>query len=296
LKIDRERSAGFFTSIDLVLHNLTQVEKLGAKTRLQTLAVLKPPSEVLFKINPDLAAQPQYYEIIYPLGAGIPPSAEWWQAPAGHPRAKSYIHAQKSSYSQAANLNGSELDIPQPLALPVNGLSRPESLKRLTPQDQSPTSPNNLRPRERFFERDLRATRTFAILNMNSPGDNPWDLGSFIANWETVMGHTFLDYILPLRRSPCCNHEDSESHFMIGPSVDLLRTSVGFLAPTESPHRGLRLKAQRKDSRHEITPKTYTLKSHNKDKSNTISDGLFARGPSTEMRDLNHETARSTAA
>jgi palmitoyltransferase len=80
-------------------------------------------------------------------------------------------------------------------------------------------------------ERDLQATKTFAVLRMLEPGDNPWDLGSFLLNWKTVMGNHVIDWVLPIRRSPCCNHEESESHFSVGPWVDLLRVNYGFLEP-----------------------------------------------------------------
>jgi hypothetical protein len=103
--------------------------------------------------------------------------------------------------------------------------------------------------RERLSDRDLKANRTFAILKMLELGDNPWDLGTRIANWETVMGISVWDWFLPVRRSPCCNHEDTESHFMIGPWVDLLRCKVGFLAPENKPDRGrhLNIKATARD-------------------------------------------------
>lgn len=62
--------------------------------------------------------------------------------------------------------------------------------------------------------RDDLATRTFAILRTES-GENPWDLG-YWRNWKSVMGTNFVDWLLPVRRSPCANHESHESFYPMG--------------------------------------------------------------------------------
>lgn len=299
------------TSIELIVRNLTQVEKLGGKSRLQTLAVLKPSRKRLFEISPVLASQPQYDEITYPLGAGETPSADHWQPPKGYPQSKSYIHAQRSIRSQTVNIShsvpgqaqasaGSEgisIDkISQPL---LNPMTVPIPSNRssggyesgLSTQSQangSAASPDSQLPKEFISERDLKATRTFAILNMKNPGDNPWDLGSAIANWETVMGYTVLDWLLPIRRSPCCNHEDSESHFMVGPEVDLLRVSVGFVAPKDTHERGHRLKKQQRIRSRRVTEGKFAGRSRTR-----IDEAHHTA--STEMRDINFGTMRNTA-
>lgn len=51
-------------------------------------------------------------------------------------------------------------------------------------------------------------------------GTNPWDLGSSFLNFKTVMGTNLFDWILPIRRSPCCNHVSAEGHFPFGPAVN----------------------------------------------------------------------------
>ncbi|KAI1140768.1 zf-DHHC-domain-containing protein [Hypoxylon sp. FL0543] len=63
--------------------------------------------------------------------------------------------------------------------------------------------------------RDDLATRTFAILK-TEPGENPWDLGIW-RNWQTVMGNNVLDWFLPVRRSPCVNHDSHDSFYPMGP-------------------------------------------------------------------------------
>ncbi|KAH9905298.1 zf-DHHC-domain-containing protein [Xylariomycetidae sp. FL2044] len=63
--------------------------------------------------------------------------------------------------------------------------------------------------------RDRLASRTFAILK-TEPGENPWDIGSW-RNWQSVMGSNPFDWFLPIRKSPCVNHEDPQSYYPMGP-------------------------------------------------------------------------------
>jgi len=317
-------SSGFFfmftagmtgTSIELILRNLTQVEKLGSKTRLHTLAVLKPPREAVLENNPTLAMSPAYFEITYPLGVGITPSNESWRVPDGHPRAKSYIHAERpvasgsnltanrpeilSAYSN--NATGITPRTPGSLLGAFSGVSHTPRTSSDVLVDQYITRQSNgmgaeithAPTREELSERDAKATRTFAILNMNKPGENPWDLGSAMANWETVMGSHILDYFLPMKRSPCCNHETTESQFMIGPSVDLLRSSVGFASPKNMPDRRTRLKNQ--ESYYKRT--TPQWRSRNNQKVHSLGQKVTSKeSSSTEMRHLNGVTSRNTVA
>ncbi|KAG5925884.1 hypothetical protein E4U42_003839 [Claviceps africana] len=73
--------------------------------------------------------------------------------------------------------------------------------------------------------RDHMATRTFAILTATA-GENPWDLG-LGENWKAVMGRTVAEWLLPLRRSPCCHHHSMESDYPYGPLVNELRRRYG---------------------------------------------------------------------
>lgn len=73
--------------------------------------------------------------------------------------------------------------------------------------------------------RDQQAKCKFAILR-TGPRDNPWDLG-FWENWKSVMGGSILEWILPIRRSPCCNHESMESDYQYGPLLRRLKKEYG---------------------------------------------------------------------
>ncbi|EFX05093.1 dhhc zinc finger membrane protein [Grosmannia clavigera kw1407] len=57
----------------------------------------------------------------------------------------------------------------------------------------------------RAAARDQLAFRTFAIVAVPR-GMNVWDLG-WCANWTAVMGASPLDWLLPLRQSPCCTSD-----------------------------------------------------------------------------------------
>lgn len=60
----------------------------------------------------------------------------------------------------------------------------------------------------------------FAIMKTEM-GENPWDTGSYYANFKSVMGERGLpDWLLPLRMSPCCAYN---GEYPVGPAVERLR-------------------------------------------------------------------------
>ncbi len=65
-------------------------------------------------------------------------------------------------------------------------------------------------------QRDLLAFRTFAIIPVEK-GMNVWDLG-WGANWASVMGTNPLDWLLPVRVSPCCDHDSMVSFYRVSPA------------------------------------------------------------------------------
>ena len=67
--------------------------------------------------------------------------------------------------------------------------------------------------------------RTFAILH-SKPGENPYDLG-YYGNFKSVMGTNVFDWLVPLRYSPCCDHDSGESAFALGPVVQRMREEAG---------------------------------------------------------------------
>ncbi|KAL8676654.1 MAG: hypothetical protein Q9186_006853 [Xanthomendoza sp. 1 TL-2023] len=79
---------------------------------------------------------------------------------------------------------------------------------------------------------DPTSTRTFAILH-SKPGENPWDLG-YIRNFKAVMGEHWYDWILPIKRSPCTNHDRLDCEFETGPVVERMKREAGIDAPSPS--------------------------------------------------------------
>lgn len=70
--------------------------------------------------------------------------------------------------------------------------------------------------------RDSLAVRKFAVVKTR-PGENPWDVGPY-GNWVSVMGTNVLDWMLPVRHSPCVAAETNTSFYKMGPLYDELRT------------------------------------------------------------------------
>ncbi|KAJ5908163.1 hypothetical protein N7495_000845 [Penicillium taxi] len=73
----------------------------------------------------------------------------------------------------------------------------------------------------------------FAILN-TQPGENPFDLGSPYENLKQVMGYSVVDWLLPLKHSPCADHSSPDSTFALGPAVARLKEEAGLVPPPES--------------------------------------------------------------
>lgn len=76
-----------------------------------------------------------------------------------------------------------------------------------------------------------REVRTFGIL-YTKPGENPFDLGPY-KNFMSVMGDHWYDWLLPIRYSPCCDHERQEGEFAFGPVVQRMRREAGIEFPEE---------------------------------------------------------------
>jgi len=191
-----------------VMRNLTQVESLNAQPnpKVYTLAVLKPNYEEVIRVNPNWEANPsfRYPEITYPLSYPLASNAELDSS------RKVALRNTPDEREQ-----GTETSV-SPLAHIANKSSHNSASTQDGDANQKGIS-----------GRDQLAKRTFSILQMKA-GDNPWDLGSKYRNVQTVMGTSIIDWFLPFKRSPCCMHEDSQSQFTLGPSVDLIIASLYF--------------------------------------------------------------------
>ncbi|KAM3088107.1 palmitoyltransferase pfa5 [Clarireedia jacksonii] len=195
------------TSVRLAIYNLTQVEDINRHGKIHVLAILKPSLQRLAEISITAASTKTYPEITYPLS--MPPYSG--NAPNNMPAVKTIRHEHLSE------------PVPVDVARNMAGATavRGNAASSISPAPA------------RHSARDQQAVRTFAILETVHPGDNPWDLGSALLNWKSVMGDRVIDWFLPLKRSPCCNHENTESYFQVGPCVDQIRASVSFISSDE---------------------------------------------------------------
>lgn len=80
-------------------------------------------------------------------------------------------------------------------------------------------------------QQPVNPPKTFAILH-SIPGENPWDLGP-MENVKSVMGEHVYDWILPLKHSPCSNHNRSDSQFALGSVVERMRIEAGLATPRQ---------------------------------------------------------------
>ncbi|KAK4172508.1 putative palmitoyltransferase [Triangularia setosa] len=78
---------------------------------------------------------------------------------------------------------------------------------------------------EEASPRDQLAIRTFAIVKTEM-GENPWDLGPY-RNWKSIMGNSPIDWLLPIKPSPCAVYENNESFYEMGPLYQQLRGRFG---------------------------------------------------------------------
>ena len=287
------------TSVQLLISNRTSVERLGAKTKIITLAIKRPPEEELAKIDPNAAQNPSYSVITYPLEPGHAPAFQLRQEAPVVSSVESDLPTNPSNQNQESSAGPTELVISS--GLTGEGVLPPSKVGRAASGSHHPggISENSV-PRERMSARDLNATKTFAILSTSDPGDNPWNLGSRLSNWKTVMGTNIFDWLLPIRQSPCSNHEDPESHFLLGPTVDRLREEHSLIAAKTVP-----LRQDRRGLFHRLAPKDPGM-ANGEAVTNRIQDGkrkekqnptsTLGSDDQIKMKDLNGHASKAPLA
>lgn len=116
----------------------------------------------------------------------------------------------------------------------------PRSAWRQNGEQTNDTAPESTSSNSILSPRDEQAKRTFAILQ-TEPGENPWDLG-YWRNWKSVMGNNILEWLLPIRHSPCCNHDSMVSDYDFGKVVNDLKRRYGFPVLTIRPKGGIEMR------------------------------------------------------
>lgn len=87
-----------------------------------------------------------------------------------------------------------------------------------TRQNENSTTLNSSLPKSK---------RTFAILSCAAT-DNPWNLG-LLENMKEILGDHWLDWFIPIRYSPHCNHDRDAGHFPYGFVLQALRKEYGLI-------------------------------------------------------------------
>lgn len=234
------------TSVELAIRNQTQVERLGAETRIHILAVIKPSNFTIPSIQHQNGPILSYPELTYPLDFESPSLTS--EDPISNPANQNNLRPPSAT---ANNHDGTS----QARESPTRDLSTGSTIVAADAHPSSTESsketahPSSQWPNPSIARRDNLAKRTFLILKMPEPGYNPWDLGSSLLNWESVMGDSVLDWVLPFKRSPCCNHEEGESYYQVGPMVDLLKSKYGLIPESEIRAYGGRRREERLDPR-----------------------------------------------
>ncbi|KAI5361839.1 Putative palmitoyltransferase, DHHC domain-containing protein [Septoria linicola] len=209
--------AGFFllftsgmvtNSLNMTFKNITTIESVRGK---MYLAVILPPEMQRDPLAP-------------------PPPARLARSPGDG----------ESEHSSERPLT-SELDHPEH----INYFKRQPRTPSRNSASKSPPSPSKLFKGTVTYPLQLPTDRppipapeprTFAILE-TPRGLNPWDLGSAYHNFQAVFGRHFYEWLLPLRHSPCCNHESIISEYPLGPEFEVLLVDAGLIRPARSSSR-----------------------------------------------------------
>ena len=91
-----------------------------------------------------------------------------------------------------------------------------------------------------------RGVHTFAVVRTKE-GENPWDLGYF-RNWQSIMGNSVIDWLLPIRLSPETTYDSIVSDYPMGKVYSDIRTRYNLPPPREEASR----KHHRKRRKHSI--------------------------------------------
>ena len=67
--------------------------------------------------------------------------------------------------------------------------------------------------------------KTYAILQ-SKPSENIWSVG-VERNVKSVLGDSYVDWILPLHYPPCTRHDDPQSDYPLGQDFERIRWDFG---------------------------------------------------------------------
>lgn len=187
------------TSMRLAFLNLTTIDNIDHLKRTMYLAVL---------VNARIHSRP----ITPPPAAQLDQPGFTYQASTPRPQTSSTSHSRHSR------------NIEKPPNSWEGTITYPIYTKPSSPSSSTFSAPNSECPQP-----TLPPPRTFAILR-TTPGSNPWNMGT-LENFKSVMGKHWYDWFLPLRYSPCCDHDRGDSFYEFGSDVETLKREAGLLPP-----------------------------------------------------------------
>ncbi|MCJ1293036.1 palmitoyltransferase pfa5 [Xylographa carneopallida] len=124
-------------------------------------------------------------------------------------------------------------------------------------------------------------SRSFAILH-SKPGENPYDLG-YYGNFKSVMGTNFFDWVVPLRYSPCCDHDSGESAFALGSVVQRMREEAGLsLTRDEDVNHKHNRQRRRRTRRHST--------SHRRPKDPAFTEQVVEERPDSSNQEVGRDS------
>lgn len=125
-------------------------------------------------------------------------------------------------------------------------------------------------------------TSTFAILH-SMPGENPFDLGTF-GNWQSVMGYTLWDWLLPFRQSPSCDHASAGGEFPMGPVLDRMMERAGIMASDKRRRKRRRTRSSQTRNSYLETESRYTadIQKHSPETSGSQGGTTVRNSPESE--------------
>ncbi|KAF2431391.1 hypothetical protein EJ08DRAFT_185805 [Tothia fuscella] len=68
--------------------------------------------------------------------------------------------------------------------------------------------------------------KTFAVIECGT-NDRLWDLGSWLENLKSVMGERYIDWFIPIRRSPCCSRGGDDYDYPFGRALRKRKREYG---------------------------------------------------------------------
>ncbi|OQO06885.1 hypothetical protein B0A48_07451 [Cryoendolithus antarcticus] len=213
-------------SFQMTLNEVTTIENIDAGMRTMYLAVLLPPEIHDQPILP----QP-------PLTASTTPpsrsndSSRPLTSEIDDPSHMSYFAGPRPLSSRRSRSKPELADISHSQSPPHESQSpHRRHRRRRTPTPKVWTSsitypiPLNTAPP---LPAATANPRTFAVLR-TPPGLNPWNRGAY-QNFTSVFGSSPHDWLLPVKYSPCCRHDNGVSDYGLGWEFEQLLEEAGLV-------------------------------------------------------------------